>query len=682
MTNREPDSDTRIEYLNEKLANLEQEWFSLIEGAGDGAWDWHIPSRRIFFSNRWKEKLGYSPEELEDCFETFTSRLHPDDSPNAQRAIIDYIKGHTSFYEAEYRLRTKDGSYRWFIDRGVIVERDEDGRALRIIGFRTDVTNSHEARETIRQQQEKLQLAVEHGGIGLWEADLEARTIGVSESLLKQLAYPIDRLVRSYEEWRSVFPENDWEIAMDEINDCIRGHRNEFSTSYRMLAADGRYRWFQARGTPIRKENGRIVRIIGASVDITSQKDSEQQLIRLFERARKERDRTALAQKMARVGLWESDIERERITFDANYAEMIGYPPEGKSLSFAESRTGMVEGDWERLVEEVNRCLRGEREEFEVKYRRRQTDGSVHHYVSRGKALKTPSGKVTGVLGASIDVTESEERYARLAEQEHFYRTFVDNLPAGAVLVQGEHIHINRAVEKITGYDRHELRTLDDWFRLLHPGQAQEMRRYYDMEREVHDARRGQIQISTREGHTRQLRFAAFAKGGVDIWVLRDITHSSRTERLMRQNEQISGSGGWELDCASGELYWTDGMYRLHETTRSETVITHERAVGFFKAEYQQMVRNAIEEARLRGKPWDFIAEKVTARGNSFWVRSIGLPEVWEGRVVRIFGSVMDITDQQRKTSPALQNHSGNGQPALRLAGGTELGDTPNARRQ
>ncbi|MCZ2112918.1 MAG: PAS domain-containing protein [Anaerolineae bacterium] len=669
---------SQIETLNQKLANQEHDWFRLIEGASDGVWDWHLSASRIYYSNRWKASLGYEPDEIDDVFEEFTSRLHPEDSQCVQQAIIDYVNGSSSYYSAEFRIRAKDGGYRWIIDRGICVERDDKGKPTRIIGFYTDVTAIHEARETIRQQQEKLQLAVNYGGVGLWEADLDAQVITVSESLLKQIHDDSRQTVRSYDQWSELFPENDWEIAMDEINDCIRGHRLEFSTSYRMRTADGHYRWFQANGTPIRDASGRITRIIGAAVDITNQKASEQQLLRLFERARKERDRTVLAQKMARVGLWESDIGRQDIACDAVYASMLGYQAEPRTITFAESSEGMVDGDWEKVSSEVNSCLRGETEEFEVTYRRRQKDGTIRHYLSRGKAVRTPSGKALGVLGASIDVTESEERYAELAEQERFYRSFIEQLPAGAALIQDERIFINKAVEKITGYDRSKLNTLDDWFRLLHPGKAQGMRRYYETERDVHPARRGEITITTRTGQTKQVRFAAYCQSGMDIWVLRDITHGSRVDRLMRQNEQISGSGGWELDCASGELYWTDGMYRLHETTRSETKITHERAIGFFTAEHQSMVRAAIEEARLNGKPWDFIAEKVTVRGNRFWIRSIGLPEIEGGQVVRIFGSVMDITAQHRSSQAGHNHHA-----PLRLAGGLEtVTESINARRQ
>lgn len=89
------------------------------------------------------------------------------------------------------------------------------------------------------------------------------------------------------------------------------------------------------------------------------------------------------------------------------------------------------------------------------------------------------------------------------------------------------------------------------------------------------------------------------------------------------------------------------------------------------------MVRAAIDEARLNGKPWDFIAEKVTVRGNRFWIRSIGLPEIEGGQVVRIFGSVVDITAQHRSSQPGHNN------APLRLAGGSEAAvESITVRRQ
>lgn len=119
---------SQIETLNQKLANQEHDWFRLIEGASDGVWDWHLSASRIYYSNRWKASLGYEPDEIDDVFEEFTSRLHPEDSQCVQQAIIDYVNGRSSYYSAEFRIRAKGGSYRWFIDRGICVARDEKGK--------------------------------------------------------------------------------------------------------------------------------------------------------------------------------------------------------------------------------------------------------------------------------------------------------------------------------------------------------------------------------------------------------------------------------------------------------------------------------------------------------------------------------------------------------------------------
>ncbi len=146
------------------LRDAETLWRFALEGAGHGVWDWHIPSNRVYFSPQWKRMLGYQEEEIENRYEEWETRVHPEDLPKALKALEDLLNHRVELYQLEHRLRCKDGSYRWILDRGKVMEWGTDGKAIRAVGTHTDITERMEAEERIRflLQEKELLLRETH----------------------------------------------------------------------------------------------------------------------------------------------------------------------------------------------------------------------------------------------------------------------------------------------------------------------------------------------------------------------------------------------------------------------------------------------------------------------------------------------------------------------------------------
>ncbi|MBS1149451.1 MAG: protein of unknown function, putative Sensor histidine kinase, partial [Myxococcaceae bacterium] len=107
-------------------------------GTDDGVFDWDLPSGKVRGDARLTGMLGYLPGELPDLA-AWDAITHPEDRAEVAKALIAHIKGQTPLYRAELRVRTKDGSWRWILDRGKVVEHDENGRAVRMTGLHTDI---------------------------------------------------------------------------------------------------------------------------------------------------------------------------------------------------------------------------------------------------------------------------------------------------------------------------------------------------------------------------------------------------------------------------------------------------------------------------------------------------------------------------------------------------------------
>ncbi|GBQ29192.1 diguanylate cyclase domain-containing protein [Gluconacetobacter sacchari] len=122
-----------------------------IEGSGTGIWDRDVVTGTIRYSSGWLEILGYSPGELPSRIDDSYDRVHPDDLAYVQAAMQDHFDARTSVYAAEYRLRCKDGHYKWVLSRGMVISRDARGRALRMVGTTTDITSTRLMAERLQQ---------------------------------------------------------------------------------------------------------------------------------------------------------------------------------------------------------------------------------------------------------------------------------------------------------------------------------------------------------------------------------------------------------------------------------------------------------------------------------------------------------------------------------------------------
>ncbi len=121
------------------LRESEERYALSARGANDGLWVWDLRDNEVYFSPRWKSMLGYSEEEIRDSHEEWLTRVHPDDVELLRHAIDRHLAGETPHLESEYRMRCRDGSYRWMLSRGLAV-RDAGGTPIRFAGSQTDVT--------------------------------------------------------------------------------------------------------------------------------------------------------------------------------------------------------------------------------------------------------------------------------------------------------------------------------------------------------------------------------------------------------------------------------------------------------------------------------------------------------------------------------------------------------------
>ncbi|WP_137820910.1 diguanylate cyclase [Pseudomonas sp. D(2018)] len=135
----------------ERVRESEKRMALAIAGSGTGIWDRNALTGEIHYSTDWKALLGYADHEVGNRIEESYTRVHPEDLAYVQASIQAHFDGRTEAYEVEHRLRCRDGLYKWVCSRGKVVEWDEAGKPLRMVGTTTDVTAMRNLSEKMQQ---------------------------------------------------------------------------------------------------------------------------------------------------------------------------------------------------------------------------------------------------------------------------------------------------------------------------------------------------------------------------------------------------------------------------------------------------------------------------------------------------------------------------------------------------
>lgn len=173
-----------------------KERFRLAAAASnDGIWDWNLLTDEIYFSPRLREMLGYTHDELKNCYASWYDRIHPDDLDNALISLMSCLGGRQNSYESVYRLKNKDGGWGWFLDRGAII-RDAEGKGLRITGSHADITKLKVLEDGLLEWQNHLNALFAVSPDGIVTFNSAGKISSASPSFLAMTGFSFEELMQ------------------------------------------------------------------------------------------------------------------------------------------------------------------------------------------------------------------------------------------------------------------------------------------------------------------------------------------------------------------------------------------------------------------------------------------------------------------------------------------------------
>ena len=274
------------------LAESERRWRFAVEGSRDGLWDWNVASGTVWFSSRWKSMLGLEDDEVGDSLEEWSSRVHPDDLARAMADVQAHLFADTPYYVNEHRVRRKDGSWVWVLDRGMVLERAPDGSPLRMIGVHTDITERMAAAEALRASEARYRSLVEGLPGIVYSYVNDKGGIYFSPQVEAILGHPPERFVEVPSLWVDSIHPDDSSVVEDANDAALAGRR--FAHEYRVRDVHGDWHWLEDRSTAFRTEDGEI-QVDGFAMDVTDRHEAEHERERL-------REQLAEARRLESIG--------------------------------------------------------------------------------------------------------------------------------------------------------------------------------------------------------------------------------------------------------------------------------------------------------------------------------------------------------------------------------------------
>lgn len=248
-----------------------------LEGSEIGVFDIDLMTSRSEVSDTWCRIMGYPKGcQGDDTQQNFLARIHPDDLSILKQADADCIDGKTARSISEYRLKSKEGHWGWMRSDAVVVERDASGKALRMIGTQTDVTEERRNRNALEDSERMFRQVIENAPIGMALMDDEGRFIGVNSALSMLAGVSVEELLER-RRLSDFIPEEDRKLIYTAVSKMTRDQKDSvYSAEHRLILSSGEERWGLLSVSGSFDKNAGRYFFIAQVIDVTDQKKIHQ----------------------------------------------------------------------------------------------------------------------------------------------------------------------------------------------------------------------------------------------------------------------------------------------------------------------------------------------------------------------------------------------------------------------
>ncbi|MBN3880264.1 PAS domain S-box protein [Nostoc sp. JL23] len=354
------------------------------------------------------------------------------------------------FWSLEIEYITKQGKSFW----GNIAAKQITvaGNVMNLVRV-TDITVRKRVEEgrkraeiALRESEERLQLALEASGDGLWDWNILTKEVYYSPRYLEMLGYTFDELPQDFSTWERLVHPEDLPWVEKILADHLKDSSVPYKFDYRLQSKWGEYKWIANYGkVVIRDGQGKPLRMTGTHRDISEQQAALREQKQAEAALAKSEEQLRLTLEFNHIGLWDWNVQTNELTWNDNHYRLLGLEPEISAASYQLWRKCVHPEDVDRIEQAVSNAL-AQHINFQGEYRVIFPDGRVHWLTGKGRGVYNEAGNPIRMLGIIIDVSEQKQAEAALQESEARFQAFMNNSPVLAWITDtdGRVLYLNQ----------------------------------------------------------------------------------------------------------------------------------------------------------------------------------------------------------------------------------------------
>lgn len=413
------------EKLNESLYFLKQ----ISESTPDLIHIFDLEKRKVIYVNRVAyTTFGYTFEDLQSIPPEiyFQTLIHPDDIPNLmKRNTLFGSANNSDILETEYRLKHKDGNWRWVSSRGTVFKRNAEGKVVQYLTLIRDITEKKESEEQLRklntqleenvkertkalaESEDRFRMAIESTDLGMWDYNPRTDVLKWSDKSKELFAIP-DHEEISFEQFLSTVVDEDLPFVKRKVAEALnKSSGGIYDAEYRIRTFnENKLKWISAKGKAYFNSFGEPIRFIGTMLDITERMQYQHNLRRKAEEFR------TLAETIPQL-VWTADFQGNQFYMNQRWQEYTGIYESHQLRN--EFNKFVHPEDFEITMNIFNNCLQTGTP-YKCELRLKRFDGQYRWHLSKASPVRDHNGVIRLWVGTLTDIHDQKEAIENLAK--------------------------------------------------------------------------------------------------------------------------------------------------------------------------------------------------------------------------------------------------------------------------